>query len=303
MSYRPLYMLIFNDKLKRHNDAQPKFTLQPQNIIAEKPSVSYSSPSDRSITLGRDASSNAALKAPSSVTNKLSSTPSFKSYIKSSSATATTTTANQSDQSQVAGTSAATMKDHSIDRARETSHQPSRIRPTNDDPTRRSPAIPPSPQTRTVIAIDKAQLSNKPSPHRGKHVILKDSAPSVAQTPEAVVGNSNCLPFDNCTQTPSNKHLHYSLAKTIAEQTPNAFKVLGPGFNKNAPAEKSFNIQKSKSNSESNSLSSSNMPSDYEHIFHAPSQLADLPSISLNRSKRRETSSKKHRASHSNKRK
>lgn len=181
---------------------------------------------------------------------------------------------------------------------------------------------------------------------------LKDSAPNVSQTPEAVMGSSNSLPKDKPAPLMNGKNLpveaktpqtavsnspdspgvaraptlasfsqgavepaatvttsanvrpligpaadkrkpvsaHTSLAKTIAEQTPNAIKTLGPGFNNRAPAEKSFSTKV-----DGATLSNSVMPSDYEHIFHAPSQMLDVPPAppSVNTTKRHHKKSAK----------
>lgn len=102
-----------------------------------------------------------------------------------------------------------------------------------------------------------------------KTIRIKDSAPSVSQTPAAVIGNSSSLQQSKKSYT---KPRQMSLTKTIANQTPNAFKTLGPGFDVSHTEGRSYNRSVSK---DDKSITLTGMPSDYEHIFHAPSQFLD----------------------------
>lgn len=95
----------------------------------------------------------------------------------------------------------------------------------------------------------------------------KDSAPSVSHAPNAVLGPSSIAGGAKAKAKVGKTHA--SLAKTIADQTPDAFKTLGPGFNRGPEV----SLRGKGSNTSTTSAQLSTIPSDYEHIFHAPSDM------------------------------
>lgn len=305
MSTRPIYMLIFHDLLQKHNDNQQKYA-PPQNQqqrqttkSAEKPSVSFSNASSNSVMTARPTNTAATVSsrstsAPNSINNVSAS--SQQSYVRSATHT------NSSGHTVLAphfsgpgGTTTSVSDNNPLSGHR-----------TSMEYNQMSTRTPPLPPPKVVVFPD----SNAPSRNRlttvrrgvGQRPVgpantsggNKDSSsPSVSHAPRGVMGTSSGLPADQRKKLAKTSHV--SLAKTIADQTPNGFKTLGPGFNRNAPVEKSLHPMKG---SGSGSLASTIMPSDYEHIYHAPSQLnlLDAPSTDQPNSDSPKKTYKKHHA-------
>lgn len=308
---RPNYIYIFNDLLIRHNNAMPKYFLPKvgANERQRATSVSFSNTSTRSLDPAKAFSytttSNAPTITATSTTTKISSSDvSNKSY--STSPTSTSPSYTQDSQ----------MPDNRLLSSRDILRQLERMSPQGSPRNvtstnyklplsvlMKSPSITTSTSSRlpqsssqTVAKLSSRSTTNKvrlPPPK----VALKDkdgskntrsSGPNVSQTPTAVLGNSSAATANNGDkrlmrsqqQQHDQHHQHTSMAKIIAAQTPNAFKTLGPGFNIRAPAEKSFTANLA------SSLGASNLPSDYEHIFHAPSQISNLQDSNQNSEKK-----------------
>jgi len=279
-------MLIFNEQLKKHNDAQTKFAPQAKTSSgqsaskSDRPWLQYSYASARSLTPKISSNHHHNHQQILPPTSKVSYTSSVRSQV--------TSTFNKHGSDATVKVASLT-QGASVPSDRQTSTDFDKHSPrTTEEP----------PATAPVLIADMPDPSiTPPIQGSGKIAVFKDSAPNVSQTPEAVMGNSNSLGSGRIRS--GGKVARKSMAKTIAEMTPNGFKTLGPGFNRDAPAEKSFN----RNLAHGSSLSSSLVPSDYEHIFHAPSQIADLPVPGTNRSGREaRVAARKHRSSSSTKR-
>lgn len=331
---RPKYMYIFNDLLKRHNDAQPKFFSKKRVVEdsekeseKEKPSLSYSNTSTPSIDPAK-VSSYTQSAAPT-ITNKASSELSTSDKDSSSRLTAISSPFSSQDnqqQEQSSSRNISKQNNHFVQleqrdrklvptqvsdsgggggstsqnklpnliklppswspRLQQQQQQQQRSQPQPQQPTTNStsmsidrPSLPSQQKlsTATTTTTTTTQRASELLKNSKQH--FKDSAPNVSQAPTAVMGNSSTQQHHQHKQHagPKRKIIHTSMAKTIAEQTPNAFKTLGPGFNAKAPAEKSFNPL---TTTTSSSLGGFTLPSDYEHIFHAPSQISDLATSS-----------------------
>lgn len=283
-------MYIFNTLLQRHNDSQPKFFLQKESIVKdtkEKPSLSYSDTSTRSVDPGKESSF--ALSTTPTITNKISSENTDRSY--SRSIFSNSQQYSQDIMTKNLSSQCVRSKQHERDFSR-TKVEPRIIDSTQSSTSKSSMAkkLPsfPSPRLQqlprtTSYSVNGSNptalppsLSAQRALERLKNIIFKDSAPSVSQAPTAILGSGSTR--TSAEHKHKQKHhtgsksAHSSMAKTIAEQTPNAFQTLGPGFNTNAAsANRSSNLL-------SSSLGSFSVPSDYEHIYHAPSQISDLPS-------------------------
>lgn len=100
----------------------------------------------------------------------------------------------------------------------------------------------------------------------------KDSnAPSLAQTPTAAVGGSSLVNQNNAKAANRKNQKKISISKIIAEQTPNAFKTF---VNVKNPGEHS-GPGKTGAPTNPNGSALDTVPSDYEHIFHFPSSMAE----------------------------
>lgn len=144
-------------------------------------------------------------------------------------------------------------------------------------------------QVRRQPESSSPSVSHAPGASLGQVATQKAAAAAAGQPDSSLSGRNRKaanihLLTGHVQHKPAARDARTSMAKTIAEQTPNAFETLGPGFNNRVlvnPAEKSFNSLgqgggKSGSSAGGGSLASSMMPSDYEHIFHAPSQINGL---------------------------
>lgn len=287
---RPAYMQIFHNLLKRHHEFQPKFKRSASKAVPkESPSMSFSNTSTRSCdpSAGSSTKTNTnpgvALKEPTQTLASMS----LKSYdtkptinagsIRSGKGTNVGSFTNIDTIDAPSASHRTTTRGAILDRRRPTTPAERSLRRAVDK-AKREGAIPAYKQSPagTVISLPsgKSLVSTKfPQTTTGSSskVALKrdSSAPSVSHAPEAVLGTSTPSPGGHRRTQAHNDQA--SLAKTIAEQTPNAFQTLGPGFNKNAAAEKSLTLQ----SAFGSSLGSGLMPSDYEHIFHAPSEMPD----------------------------
>lgn len=282
-------MRIFHNLLKRHHDVQPKFTRSERKAPPkEGPSISFSNTSTRSCDPSASSSAKtntnpgAALKEPTQTRASMS----LKSYDTRPTTDASPTVSGQTTNAG-AFTNINTIDARTMDKTTARAAKLDRHRPTTPaeislrravDQAKRGKKIPAYKESPagTVISLPsgKSLVSNKfpqTSGSLSKAALKRDSsAPSVSHAPEAVLGTSMPSPAGRKrSYTPNDQA---SLAKTIAEQTPNAFQTLGPGFNKNAAGEKSLTLQ----TTFGSSLESGLMPSDYEHIFHAPSEMPEL---------------------------
>lgn len=280
-------MRIFHNLLKRHHDVQPKFTRSERKAPPkEGPSISFSNTSTRSCDPSASSSAKtntnpgAALKEPTQTRASMS----LKSYDTRPTTDASPTVSGQTTN---ASTNINTIDARTMDKTTARAAKLDRHRPTTPaeislrravDQAKRGKKIPAYKESPagTVISLPsgKSLVSNKfpqTSGSLSKAALKRDSsAPSVSHAPEAVLGTSMPSPAGRKRSYAPNDQA--SLAKTIAEQTPNAFQTLGPGFNKNAAGEKSLTLQ----TTFGSSLESGLMPSDYEHIFHAPSEMPEL---------------------------
>lgn len=312
---RPKYMYLFNDLLKRHNDAQPKF-FSKKGVLEgnekrkkeiekekEKPSLSYSNTSTPSIDPAK-VSSYTQSAAPT-ISNKASSE--FGSDKDSSSRLTAISSPFSSQDNQQEQSDSRNLSNYFDQLEKERKKlDPAQVNGATyaELPPSRSPRLqqrsqPQQPTTTTSMSIDRPSLpsfklsTTTTSSQRASELLknskkhFKDSAPNVSQAPTAVMGNSSTQQHKHHPGS-KKKIAHSSIAKTIAEQTPNAFKTLGPGFNAKAPAEKSFNPLATITSS----LSGFTLPSDYEHIFHAPSQISDLATSSKSSEQKRTNSPK-----------
>lgn len=274
---RPIYMLIFNDLLKKHNQAQPKYEptqSDKKKANVERPSVSFSNPSAPSVNPAATIESSAPLQGTSAATQTVSASGQPSVSRGTSSASAQSDRASQDQSPSVSRSSNAsgrkTASNQSISQGSGSVQASNRLF---------NPSMAPKQTTRTPPPFQKPKahkiVVQRPASTSGKQT-GSASAPSVSQTPIAVLGNSNSLPPERRrSPSPNLRTSHSSMAKTIAAHTPHAFKTLGPGFNNKAPAEKSLNPTPG----DGHSLSSTIVPSDYEHIYHAPSQISDLPGV------------------------
>lgn len=286
-------MLIFNDRLRKHNQAQPRYEPprpaagQEQTNNADKPSVSFSNPSAPSVNPATTNTTESS-SAPLSASRTPSTTPPTRTY--SASAQSDRSLDGQSpSNSRSSNISTATKRARSSQTNSNSQGSGSlaanKLFASSMAPKQTSRTPPPfqKPKAHKII-LHKAPVT-KLIAGAGAATATKDSAPSVAQTPVAVIGNSNSVPSERRKLgSPNSRSSHGSMAKTIAEHTPHGFKTLGPGFNNRAPAEKSLNLNPG----DGHSLSSTIVPSDYEHIYHAPSQITDLPGVD-DKSQRRTT--------------
>lgn len=160
--------------------------------------------------------------------------------------------------------------------------------------TRASPANEPStnnPQPQQPAAtqsqFDLKQPAGIPAPKgQAMKVIAKkaDGSSNLNQTPTARLGTSPGSSSFKVNKPSPNAQKHSSMAKTIVEASP--FKTFVPGFQpqSSVSAAAKNNLAASQS-----TLGSAIIPSDYEHIFHAPSQLTHEKETStgLHKPKRR----------------
>lgn len=277
----PSYALIFLNRLRKHNEAQPKFVaLKQPPEASEKPSVSFSQTSAKSVINVPTATVTATVSTTlptlgTSSTIKMSSAPSYGSQNTAS------RTNSASDRAAPGTMSTNPASGHlasfsTLVQAKQMSTSPAK-----------RPAASPIPTAPRLLPL---RLS-LPIKGYGKYSITKESAAGsggFSQTPAAGVG-TNSTGAQQQQRVGENQKLPItsrpqSLAKTIAEHTPNAFKTLGPGFNAKAATEKSLNT-----------LSNSMMPSDYEHIFHAPSQASESHSAKHSSKKRHKKPKKLHK--------
>lgn len=304
---RPAYMRIFHNLLKRHSGLQPKFILLEQKVAADKgtppPSLSFSNKSAPSFDASTNASdsnktnTNSSGKEPTNTMALMS----LKSYETKSLATANKisspsgsiqtakvgsfSTINTIDLPFIGAASGGassnqntmpdrriTPADRNLRRALDKAKKHKPVHSTNRSPVGLVVSLPSGKST----ASNKFPLIKLAT---SKGTLRRDSsAPSVSHAPQGVLGNSSPKPTSGSHRARPRDN-QASLAKTIAEQTPNAFKTLGPGFNNNAPTEKSLTLQ----TPFESTLGNSSLPSDYEHIFHAPSQIIDTPNESSSR--------------------
>lgn len=277
---RPLYMLTFIDWLRLHNESQPKFTPNQGGPPAgsEKPPVYIAAPQ-------RTVSSSAREQSVSS--SRTASTSQQQSQPSESSASKTATYASENSNSRSSSSNKYSPYVNASIQYNRLMHKSSNSIPIRPIPASKTvnAASPARRPTATTSPNANIVLNNQvPLTANPEFGILKTitagkgsvSAPSVSHTPTAVTGSSNVT-------RPHYKEVQpISLTKTIAAQTPNAFQTLGPGFDvKDAPVKGKLGSQ----------LSS--MPSDYEHIFHAPSQINDSSTSSGKKHSRSHKKSKK----------
>lgn len=307
-------MRIFTELLVQHNDAQPRFqpvavkqlkipdrvaALTASDILASTRSYEFNRQSTQTSALRTQANADSAASISSFLSRPqlISSSNTFSSLL------------NQQK----------TVNDSRTPISQSSSLMPNNKRASDEYQSKNSPTTPRSPQLKYKQRDRKLPNPAKPQAATklqtsfktlGKTISTKDSAPSVSNTPPAVMGNSDNslaaaivkdinrkiakdLRKEATTATKAIKTnyqqqqpRHTSLAKTIAEQTPNAFRTLGPGFNNSAGQERSLTIHGNQKISNISGGSITTIPSDYEHIFHAPSQFVDNNSSSSGSSRK-----------------
>lgn len=126
-----------------------------------------------------------------------------------------------------------------------------------------------SPANRPVRATTLAKVAKLAA-----KTTKESNGPSLTQTPTPTVGGSASLNQTNNNRAgPKPNQKKISISRIIAEQTPNAFKTL---VNVKNPGEHSGHGHRDGAPGRPGSAMDA-VPSDYEHIFHYPSNMVDEP--------------------------
>ena len=297
---RPPYMVIFIDLLKRHEDSQPKFTPTSGSSGAvsggpsDKPSLIFSNVSNRSMTnpltgatTTRTFNSRSSLHLRPHSTQQLSSRASVQSQ---------DSQALSFVNRKGAGGSSVSPNFHP---ASEHFNQRSPPMPMSDNGnssagssqqqqavTQRPQALlitsPNSPAVRPSLVASGTRTAPALKNLAQRVMAKRDSGTTaISQTPTGKLGTTTSLPGEKRPSTRVSGHYtakdgknkrHTSLAKTILEHTPTAFRTVGMST-KTAAEDK---IAKATEGANGGTLGSTMEPSDYEHIYHMPSQTSDI---------------------------